>query len=63
MEKVINIKAELIAVYEDWLNSFITVPAFADYYGLSEKEANKVIALGKELREKRFKESVEFLKK
>lgn len=63
MEKVINIKAELIAVYEDWLNNFITVPAFADYYGLSEKEANKVIALGKELREKRFKESVEFLKK
>lgn len=63
MEKVINIKEELIAVYEDWLNNFITVPAFADYYGLSEKEANKVIALGKELREKRFKESVEFLKK
>lgn len=52
-EKIINIKEELIEVYLDWINNFITVPAFADYYGLSEADAKKVIELGRKLYEGR----------
>ena len=51
--RIINIREELIAVYEDWVNNFITIPAFADYYGLSEKDAKEVVDLGKKLYNKK----------
>ena len=52
-EKIINIREELIAVYLDWINNFVTILAFADYYGLSEEESKKVIELGRKLYESR----------
>ena len=51
-EKVINIRKNLIDVYLDWINNFITIPAFADYYGLSESEAKAIIDLGRKLHDK-----------
>ena len=54
-DRIINIREELVAVYDDWMNNFITVPAFADYYGLDEKDAWAVIGLGRKLKEKGIK--------
>lgn len=48
-EKVINIRDNLIKVYLDWMNNFITIPAFADYYGVTEDEAKKIIEIGRKL--------------
>ena len=56
MSKMINIREELIDVYLDWMNNFVTIPAFADYYGLSEEESKKVIDLGKKIHERRLKD-------
>ncbi len=54
-EKIINIKQELIDVYLDWMNNFISIPAFADYYGLSEKDAKVVLDLGRKYHEQKAK--------
>ena len=54
-DRIINIREELVAVYDDWMNNFITVPAFADYYGLDVKDAQAVIDLGRKLKEKGIK--------
>lgn len=55
-EKIINIREELREVYLDWVNNFVTIPAFADFYGLSEEESKKVIDLGKKIHERRLKD-------
>ena len=55
-DRIINIRKELVAVYEDWFNNFVTIPAFADYYGLSEEESKQVIELGKKIYERRIKD-------
>lgn len=34
-------------VYLDWVNNFITIQAFADHYGVSIREARRLIARGK----------------
>ena len=47
MEKETNIYCNCEAMYLDYFNNFLTVSAFAEYYGLSEKEAFEVIAIGK----------------
>ena len=56
-EKIINIREDLCEVYIDWLNNFVTVPAFADFYGLQEDEAKKVIELGKKIHERCLKDA------
>lgn len=35
-------------LYLDYVNNFISVQAFADYYGISKEKANKIIDLGRE---------------
>jgi hypothetical protein len=37
------------AMYLDWLNNFITIDAFADYYEISKFKALRVIQIGKQL--------------
>lgn len=56
MEEAVNIRENLIEVYIDWCNNFVTIPAFADYYGLSEEESKQVIELGKKIYERRIKD-------
>ena len=51
-DRIINIRKELVAVYDDWMNNFVTVPAFAEYYGLDMKDAQSVIDLGRKLKGK-----------
>jgi hypothetical protein len=36
-----------IKLFLDYLNNFLTVSAFADYYGFSIKKANKIIKTGR----------------
>ena len=38
---------KLESYYLDYFNSFISVAAFADYYGLTTEEANILIDLGR----------------
>ena len=42
-------KDQVINMYLDYVNNFLTVEAFADHYGLLHWQANKVINLGREL--------------
>lgn len=37
------------AMYLDWLNNFITIDAFADYYEISKFKALRVIKIGRQL--------------
>ncbi len=36
-----------LKMYLDWVNNFLTVERFAEYYGLSVEEASKVIDEGR----------------
>ena len=45
---------DLIAIYLDYINNFITLKGFADYYGVDDNIAYSVIALGRELYNKQF---------
>jgi len=42
-------KDKLIEVYLDYVNNFLTVSAFAQWHGLTERQANVVIKRGREL--------------
>lgn len=49
--KKINVidRADAIAMYLDWFNNFLTLPRFAEYYGISEPLAHEVICFGREV--------------
>ena len=54
-----------VKMYLDWVNNFLTVPKFAEYYGISEDEANDVIIVGRynhELKAKKAKADVDYIK-
>tara|TARA_R100000353_G_scaffold126445_1_gene89779 strand:+ start:306 stop:443 length:138 start_codon:yes stop_codon:yes gene_type:complete len=38
---------ELEKMYLDYVNNFLTVPRFAEYYGITVTEANEIINLGR----------------
>ena len=42
-------RAELIAMYLDWCNNFLTIERFAEYYNIDEDKAERVIFLGRKL--------------
>tara|TARA_R110000787_G_scaffold126186_2_gene237418 strand:+ start:1547 stop:1690 length:144 start_codon:yes stop_codon:yes gene_type:complete len=42
-------------LYLDWVNNFLTVKSFAEYYDLTVKEANETIDLGREVHEGRVR--------
>ena len=43
---------EIIKIYLDWVNNFISLDKFAEYYGFDEIDANYIIDLGRELNSK-----------
>jgi len=47
-----GLKADVKAMYLDYLNNFLTVGGFADYYGISDAQAKSIIEAGKEYAEK-----------
>lgn len=40
-------------LYIDWFRNFLTVPRFAEYYGLTEAQAHRVIKTGRKLNHRR----------
>ena len=57
MTQILTLREQFAEWYLDYVNNFITVDGFAQYYGLSHDQATKVIALGKELHETPHPES------
>ena len=41
--------------YLDWINNFLTVNAYASYYGITDKEADQRIRIGKLIHNKLVK--------
>lgn len=40
-------REDFAKIYLDWVNNFLTVDKFASYYGLHQREAVRLIELGK----------------
>jgi hypothetical protein len=45
-------REQLIAVYLDWKNNFLTIGGFADHYGLFDDEANELIRIARKAAER-----------
>jgi len=41
-----NIRKQLNEMYIDWVNEFLTIERFAEYYGITVKQAYTLLALG-----------------
>ena len=48
-----TLKIELANLYLDYLNDFLTIERFAEYYDLSVTQATTLINLGREYHEER----------
>lgn len=42
---------KFVSMYLDYRNNFLTVGAFADYYGISDKNAKRIIDIGRQISE------------
>jgi hypothetical protein len=46
-------REKIEGLYLDWFNNFLTVDRFAEYYGLTVKQASRVINTGRALNHRR----------
>lgn len=46
-------REQLGAVYRDWVNNFITLEYFSEYYGLHIDEANRLIDLARDVSQRK----------
>lgn len=58
MPKVIYLRDTLADLYLDWVNNFLTIGRFSEYYGLDEEDAKDLLKLAKKCHEQR----VDYLK-
>jgi hypothetical protein len=58
MKKIIYLRDYLADLYLDRVNNFLTIEVFAEYYGLEEDDARKLLEVAKKSHEQR----VEYLK-
>jgi hypothetical protein len=58
MHKVIYLRDTLADLYLDWVNNFLTIERFSEYYGLDEEDARELLKLAKKCHEQR----VDYLK-
>jgi hypothetical protein len=58
MKKTIYLRDYLADLYLDWINNFLTISVFAEYYGLDEEDARDLLKLAKKSHEQR----VDFIK-
>lgn len=58
MKKTIYLRDYLADLYLDWVNNFLTIEVFAEYYGLDDDDARDLLKLAKKSHEQR----VDFLK-
>ena len=40
-------------MYLDWFNNFLSIPVFAEYYGICEMEADRTVAMGRKINHER----------
>ena len=50
-------REQLIAVFLDWKNNFLTIGGFADHYGLYDDEANELINLVRKINDRSHPEA------
>jgi hypothetical protein len=48
---------DMVGMYLDWYNNFLTIGRFAEYYGISEDFAIDIIDNGRELVDRQLYES------
>lgn len=58
MPKIIYLRDTLADLYLDWVNNFLTIEKFSEYYGLDENDARDLLKLAKKCHEQR----VDFIK-
>ena len=46
-------KETIETMYLDYFNNFLSVSCFAEYYGITEAQAERVIALGRRINHRR----------
>jgi hypothetical protein len=53
MTKIIYLRDYLADLYLDWVNNFLTIERFSEYYGLDEDDAKDLLKLAKKCHEQR----------
>ena len=53
MTKIIYLRDYLADLYLDWINNFLTIERFSEYYGLDEDDAKDLLKLAKKCHEQR----------
>lgn len=56
-----GMRIRIESMYLDWLNNFITLQAFADYYEISDFKALRIISIGKHINELKYETSINSL--
>jgi hypothetical protein len=54
MPKIIYLRDTLADLYLDWINNFLTIEKFSEYYGLNENDAIDLLKLAKKCHEQRI---------
>ena len=53
MKQIKYLRDYLADLYLDWVNIFLTIERFSDYYGLDEDDAKDLLKLAKKCHEQR----------
>ena len=51
--KIIYLRDTLADLYLDWVNNFLTIERFSEYYGLDEEDSKELLKLAKKCHEQR----------
>jgi hypothetical protein len=57
MKKTIFLRDYLADLYLDWVNNFLSIERFAEYYGLDEDDAKALLEIAKKSHEQRVEYS------
>jgi hypothetical protein len=57
MKKPIYLRDYLADLYLDWVNNFLTIEVFAEYYGLDDDDAKALLEIAKKSHEQRVEYS------
>jgi hypothetical protein len=57
MKKTIYLRDYLADLYLDWVNNFLTIEVFAEYYGLDDDDAKALLEIAKKSHEQRVEYS------
>ena len=57
LEQQVEASADYLQeMYLDWVNNFLTIEGFADWYGIGEKRAAVIISAGRKIHHQRVNE-------